>query len=88
VIDLHGLRPEQALRRLFSALQTARVRGRTEVVVVTGRGWGNDTGKPVLRGKVEAWLATEPARRVGVKSFQRQGHGGALEVRLRERGEA
>ncbi|MAF64352.1 MAG: hypothetical protein CMJ84_01660 [Planctomycetes bacterium] len=87
-IDLHGLRPEQALRRLFGALQTARVRGWTEVVVITGRGWGNDTGVAVLRGVVEAWLREEQARLVGVKSFSRQSHGGALDVCLRGRGEA
>ncbi|HJP02403.1 MAG TPA: Smr/MutS family protein [Planctomycetota bacterium] len=87
-IDLHGLRPEQALRSLFSGLQTARVRGWTKVVVITGRGWGNARQEPILRGKVETWLQGQQARRVGVKSFSRQSHGGALDVNLRAPGEA
>ena len=82
-VDLHGLRPEEALRRLSQALHAARVRGVETLTVVTGRGWGNREQKPVLRAKVEAWLSGPEGRRAGVQSHRRTHSGGALEVRLR-----
>ncbi|HED65284.1 MAG TPA: hypothetical protein ENJ09_06995 [Planctomycetes bacterium] len=84
-IDLHGLRPDQALRRLAQELHAARVRGARSVLVICGRGWGNLEQRPVLRGKVEAWLLSEEGRRLGAQSFEVTAKGGALEVRLRER---
>ena len=82
-VDLHGLRPEQALRRLSQELHAARVRGETLLEVVTGRGWGNAEQKPVLRGKVEAWLRGPDGRQFGVVDVRVTSRGGALEVRLR-----
>jgi DNA-nicking Smr family endonuclease len=55
-VDLHGLHVDQALRRVAQALHAARVRRRRVLLVITGAGWGNADGKPVLRPKVEAWL--------------------------------
>lgn len=83
-VDLHGLRPDEALRRLSQALHAARVRGAETLTAVTGRGWGNREQKPVLRGKVEAWLSGPEGRRAGVRSHRRTNSGGALEVRLRD----
>ena len=82
VVDLHGLAPDAALRRVAQSLHAARVRGAREFVVVTGRGLSNPTGEAVLRGKVEAWLRGPEARGQGVKSFEREARGGALRVRL------
>jgi DNA-nicking Smr family endonuclease len=81
-IDLHGLSPEGALRRLEQELHASRVRGRERVLVITGRGLGNKKGKPVLRGYVETWLAGPAGRRLGVRGFRRESRGGALEVEL------
>lgn len=81
-IDLHGLPPAAALRRLGQELHAARVRGAASVLVIPGRGLGNRSGEPVLRGIVEGWLRGEEGRRLGVRSFQRTHRGGALEVRL------
>ena len=81
-VDLHGLRPEDALRRLAQALHAARVRGAGRLKVVTGRGWGNATQTPVLRGKVETWLRGPEGRRFGVQGFDRADKGGSLLVRL------
>jgi DNA-nicking Smr family endonuclease len=86
-VDLHGLRPEEALRRLERELHAARVRGEPTLLVITGAGHGNRQGIAVLRARVEAWLATGEARRRGVKSFQRVSRGGALEVALARAGE-
>ena len=81
-IDLHGLPPDQALRRLAQALHAARVRGRTSFLVITGAGWSNPEHKPVLRTRVEAWLRGPEGRALGVKDLRRVSKGGALELWL------
>jgi DNA-nicking Smr family endonuclease len=82
-VDLHGLHVDQALRRVAQALHAARVRRRRVLLVITGAGWGNADGKPVLRPRVEAWLRGPEGRALGVKDVQRVSRGGALEVWLR-----
>lgn len=82
-VDLHGLAPERALRHLSQGLHGARLRGAREVLVITGRGWGNREQKPVLRLKVEEWLRGPDGARFGVESFETRSRGGALLVRLR-----
>jgi DNA-nicking Smr family endonuclease len=81
-IDLHGLSPEAALRRLEQGLHTARAMGSTEVIVIAGRGIGNRTGRAVLREKVLAWLQSPAGRRLGVRSSTPMAKGGALRVQL------
>jgi DNA-nicking Smr family endonuclease len=77
-VDLHGLRPELALRRLRQELHAARIRGEIELLAITGRGWGNLEQKPVLRGKLEAWMATPEAKTAGVRRWEVVAKGGAL----------
>jgi DNA-nicking Smr family endonuclease len=74
--------PERALRRLASELRTCRVRGDRTLLVITGRGYGNRLQKPILRGRVEAWLEGAEARALGALAWTRTAKGGALEVRL------
>lgn len=81
-VDLHGLRPEEALRRLGQTLHAARVRRASRVLVITGRGMGNHVQAPVLRTRVEAWLKGPEGQRLGVRGFERTARGGALLVRL------
>jgi len=81
-VDLHGKRPEEALRHLARELHTARHRRLEHVLVITGQGFGNALHKPILRGKVEEWLLAPEGQRLGVKSFERVHRGGALLVRL------
>ena len=81
-VDLHGLTVERALRRVAQALHTARVRRSPRLVIVTGAGWGNPDGKPVLRPRVEAWLRGPEGRAAGVRDVRRIHKDGALEVRL------
>jgi len=81
-IDLHGLRPEAALARLERGLHTARAQGAAQALVITGRGMSNRTQTPVLRQKVEAWLAGPGGQRSGVRGFERTAKGGSLLVRL------
>lgn len=81
-IDLHGHSPESALRLLGQELHSARVRGETEVLVITGRGIGNRSGQPILRGHVEEWLRGQGGERYGVVRFTRSRDGGSLRVEL------
>ena len=81
-VDLHGLSPDQALRRMAQALHAARVRGHSELLVITGAGWGNPTQQPILRKRMEAWLRGPEGRAFGVRDVQVVHRGGALAVRL------
>jgi DNA-nicking Smr family endonuclease len=80
-VDLHGLHPEQAVKRLEMALHTARIQGSERLTVITGRGLGNAKQTPVLRKRVEAWLAAEGGR-YGATRWQPISRGGALDVRF------
>lgn len=81
-VDLHGLSVEKALRRVAQELHAARVRGCKRLVVITGAGWGNRDGRPVLRPALEAWLRGPEGRALGVKDVQQAHRGGALDLRL------
>jgi DNA-nicking Smr family endonuclease len=81
-VDLHGLPPEQALRRLAQAIHAARVRRTGTLRVITGRGWGNKAQQPILRGHVEAWLRSPEGVRAGVRAVRRAAKGGALDLEL------
>ena len=48
-VDLHGKRPDEALRHLGRELHSARHRRLREVIVITGQGLGNALHKPILR---------------------------------------
>ena len=85
-VDLHGLRPDEALRRVAQELHACRVKHRERLRVITGRGWGNLRQQPVLRPKVEQWLQSADGRRLGVVGFEVAGDGGSLIVHLRAEG--
>lgn len=87
-IDLHGMPPEQALRRLAQELHACRMRREDRLLVITGRGFGNRTQQPVLRPRVEAWLAGADGIRHGVVGVETHSRGGALLVHLRTAGRA
>ena len=79
-VDLHGLTPDQALRRLAQELHSARVRGLGRLRVITGRGWGNARQEPILRQRVETWLRSPAAATFRVQRFERASKGGALDL--------
>jgi DNA-nicking Smr family endonuclease len=93
VIDLHGLRQDEAHARLDGFLRRAQSEGARTVLVITGKGadapgaGGSERG--VLRRVVPHWLRL-PALRAVVMGFEKAGlrHGGegALYVRLRRAG--
>lgn len=81
-LDLHGLRGEQAVRRLAQELHAWRLQGVRRALVITGRGMKSEAG-PVLAPLVRFWLASSEARSLGVKSWKDTHRGGALELSLR-----
>lgn len=81
-VDLHDLRPEDALRKARRELHAARVRRLPAVLLITGAGHGNPKREPVLRRMVEAWLAGPEGRLLGVVGHEVRSRGGALLVRL------
>lgn len=97
-IDLHGLRQSDAHARLRAFLVAARDKGHRTVLVITGKGSGDESGdrlgslmgerqRGVLRRSVPAWLE-QPDLRAIVLSYTQAGvrHGGAwaLYVQLRK----
>ncbi len=97
VLDLHGLRQEEAHHRLRGFLRSAQAGGAAVVLVVTGKGGAAvDTmpGQPgergVLRRVVPHWLRMPDLRGIVLgfeEAAQHHGGGGALYIRLRKRRE-
>ncbi|WP_020179397.1 Smr/MutS family protein [Methylopila sp. M107] len=91
-IDLHGLRQEDAHRRLQAFLAGAQARGHKVVLVITGKGATSQdpyAERGVLRRAVPMWLG-EPHMRAIVIGFEAadpvHGGAGALYVRVRKSG--
>ena len=93
VIDLHGMRQQEAHGALLGFIARAHREGRSLVLVITGKGAETEPmdreTRGVLRRMVPHWLADPVVRRmvVGFEEAQR-GHGGAgaLYVRIRKPG--
>jgi len=54
-LDLHGLTRDEALAELPLFLRSARLKGQTAALVITGKG-NNSPAEPVLQQAVSAWL--------------------------------
>ncbi len=84
-LDLHGLRGDEAVRRLgHFVAQAAAARVRT-VLVITGKGHRAPGGRGVLRQRVEQWIRGRGGRRVRAWSEApaRRGGRGAFVLFLR-----
>jgi DNA-nicking Smr family endonuclease len=89
VIDLHGLRQEEARHRLVAFLQRCQAQGLKSAIVTTGKGTlarTNGEERGVLRRAVPLWLAMPDLRSL-VIGFEEAGAGlggsGALILRIR-----
>jgi DNA-nicking Smr family endonuclease len=87
LIDLHGMRQDEAHRALLSFIRRKHHEGAAVVIVITGKGDPDpDKGRGVLRRMVPHWLA-DPGLRSCVIGYEeaglRHGGGGALYVRIR-----
>jgi DNA-nicking Smr family endonuclease len=83
-LDLHGLTRDEALSELPRFLRSARLRGQTAALIITGKG-NNSSAEPVLQQAVAAWL--RDAGREHVVEFapapREMGGSGAFVVFLR-----
>jgi DNA-nicking Smr family endonuclease len=81
-IDLHGLRRDEAREALGGFLAQARQRGWRCLRVVHGKGLGSPGREPVLKAKVQRWLAQSAAVIAFTQASAPQGGAGALIVLL------
>jgi DNA-nicking Smr family endonuclease len=81
-LDLHGLRREEARDRLAGFVRDAARRGQRCLRVVHGKGLGSPGREPVLKGKVQRWLAQSAEVIAFAQASAPQGGAGALIVLL------
>ncbi|MFN4005806.1 MAG: Smr/MutS family protein [Hylemonella sp.] len=81
-IDLHGLRREQAREQLARFIREAQQQGLRCVRVVHGKGLGSPGKTPVLKGRVQGWLAQKKEVLAFVQARPAEGGAGALVVLL------
>ena len=84
-IDLHGLRRDEAREQLAAFVRQALQRSQRCVRVVHGKGLGSPGGEPVLKGKVQRWLAQCAEVIAFTQATRAQGGAGALVVLLERR---
>jgi len=84
-IDLHGLRREQAREQLARFIREAQQQGLRCVRVVHGKGLGSPGKTPVLKGRVQGWLAQKKEVLAFVQARPAEGGAGALVVLLQPR---
>ena len=83
IVDLHGLNREEAKLSLAEFLGRCVKRGLRCVRVVHGKGLRSPGKEPVLKGKVQLWLARREDVLAYCEAPANQGGGGALLVLLR-----
>ncbi len=81
-LDLHGLRRDEAREAVFAFLAGARRQGWRCLRVVHGKGLGSPGREPVLKAKVQRWLAQSDAVIAFAQASGPQGGAGALIVLL------
>ncbi|HEU5294932.1 MAG TPA: Smr/MutS family protein [Burkholderiaceae bacterium] len=84
-IDLHGLTREAARDALAAFVREAHRRGQRCVRVVHGKGHGSPGRRPVLKDKVQRWLAQRSEVIAFAQASAAQGGAGALLVLLAPR---
>ncbi len=85
-LDLHGLRTEDAREALGQFIREAQQRGIRCVRVVHGKGLGSPGKTPVLKGRVQSWLAQKKEVLAFVQARPAEGGAGALVVLLQPGG--
>lgn len=81
-VDLHGLRRDEARERVGEFVRSARRNGQRCVRVVHGKGHGSPGREPVLKAKVQRWLAQCNEVIAFAQASGPQGGAGALIVLL------
>jgi len=81
-LDLHGLRTDDAREALGRFIREAHQQGIRCVRVVHGKGLGSPGKTPVLKGRVQSWLAQKKEVLAFVQARPAEGGAGALVVLL------
>ncbi len=81
-VDLHGLNRDEAREALGGYIREAQRRGMRCVRVVHGKGHGSPGKQPVLKAKVQRWLAQRAEVIAFAQASGPQGGAGALVVLL------
>lgn len=81
-IDLHGLRRDEAREQLMLFLRQSTRQGRRCLRVVHGKGHGSPGRQPVLKAKVQRWLAQSADVIAFAQARGAEGGAGALIVLL------
>jgi DNA-nicking Smr family endonuclease len=81
-LDLHGMRRDEAREALAGFIRQAHQQGRRCVRVVHGKGHGSPGRMPVLKAKVQRWLAQRREVIAFAQAPGPQGGAGALVVLL------
>jgi DNA-nicking Smr family endonuclease len=84
-LDLHGMRRDEAREALAGFIRQAHQQGRRCVRVVHGKGHGSPGKTPVLKAKVQRWLAQRREVIAFAQAPAPQGGAGALVVLLGSR---
>jgi DNA-nicking Smr family endonuclease len=85
-LDLHGLRTDEAREQLGAFIREAHKLGLRCVRVVHGKGLGSPGKTPVLKGRVQSWLAQKKEVLAFVQARPAEGGAGALVVLLQPAG--
>jgi DNA-nicking Smr family endonuclease len=85
-LDLHGLRRDEAREAMAAFVREARREGWRCVRVVHGKGLGSPGKHPVLKGRVQSWLAQHVDVLAFVQARPADGGAGALLVLLQAPG--
>ena len=81
-VDLHGLRRDEARERLAAFVRECTRRGHRCLRVVHGKGHGSPGKQPVLKAKVQRWLAQCDEVIAFAQASGHEGGAGALIVLL------
>lgn len=81
-LDLHGLRRDEAREALGGFIRQAQLNGHRCLRVVHGKGHGSPGRQPVLKAKVQRWLAQRQEVIAFTQASGPQGGAGALIVLL------
>jgi DNA-nicking Smr family endonuclease len=81
-VDLHGLRTDEAREQLGQFIREAHKQGLRCVRVVHGKGLGSPGKTPVLKGRVQGWLAQKKEVLAFVQARPAEGGAGAVVVLL------
>jgi DNA-nicking Smr family endonuclease len=84
-LDLHGLRRDEARDALSEFIRSAHQHGWRCLRVVHGKGHGSPGKEPVLKAKVQRWLAQRREVIAFAQAPGPQGGAGALVVLLNAR---